>query len=450
MSKHRTQSERAPDGRMRALVNMQSAEFSRRIFFDDDIYRQEQERVFARAWLFVGHESQIKKPGDFFLSRMGEESVIVVRDNKGGVRVLLNSCRHRGMKVCRYDEGNTKRFYCPYHAWTYGLDGELLQAQDFDNIYKPGFDKKAWGLVPVAKIATIRGAIWATWDPDAPDFETYLGDAYKIMDLALRPFDGGDGEVEVLGGVQKWIALTNWKVAAENGCGDTLHAVSHASANLAAIAPSDDVKIGRRDPLGQILLSGHPEGHGFIYTKWPMDEERIEYRNSPIVREWFSEKWARRVEKFGDRAGVWPLLGTVFPNMSFHCQQPRTIVLWHPAGPTKTEMWRFYLVDADAPPEVRQFLKRYYLRYSGPGGLTEQDDMENWQYATEACGGVISSRYDFHYKAGVGMEGSDPEFPGVVTLETKHTEQNARFFYNRWAEYMDAESVATLYEKGAR
>jgi phenylpropionate dioxygenase-like ring-hydroxylating dioxygenase large terminal subunit len=77
------------------------------------------EKLFTRAWLFVGHESQIPNPGYFFVSRMGEESVILCRDTRGTVHVFLNSCRHRGMKVCRYESGNTSLFVCPYHSWIY-------------------------------------------------------------------------------------------------------------------------------------------------------------------------------------------------------------------------------------------------------------------------------------------------------------------------------------------
>ena len=96
-----------------------AGQISREIFVNDEIYPEELERVFARAWLFVGHESQIPNPGDFFVSSMGEESVILCRDRAGKVHVFLNSCRHRGMKVCRYDEGNTAVFTCPYHGWSY-------------------------------------------------------------------------------------------------------------------------------------------------------------------------------------------------------------------------------------------------------------------------------------------------------------------------------------------
>ena len=94
-------------GSMSGLVDVEQGIISREIFVSDEIYRQEQEHIFARAWLLIGHDSQIPKPGDFFASSMGEESVILCRDAAGQIHVFLNSCRHRGMKVCRYDQGNT-------------------------------------------------------------------------------------------------------------------------------------------------------------------------------------------------------------------------------------------------------------------------------------------------------------------------------------------------------
>ena len=92
---------------LRELVDIERGEISREVFVNPDIYQQELEQLFARSWLFVGHESQVPNPGDYFQSRMGEEAVLLVRDRKQQLHVFLNTCRHRGMKVCRYDEGNT-------------------------------------------------------------------------------------------------------------------------------------------------------------------------------------------------------------------------------------------------------------------------------------------------------------------------------------------------------
>lgn len=142
--------------RMSELVDLDRGLISREIFVDEDIYKQEQERIFARAWLFLGHESQIPQPGDFFTSYMGEESVIITRDRGGRIHVFLNTCRHRGMKVCRYDEGNTSTFMCPYHGWSYGLDGTLTGVPYYDTAYYGELDKSQWGLHEVANLRATR------------------------------------------------------------------------------------------------------------------------------------------------------------------------------------------------------------------------------------------------------------------------------------------------------
>ena len=114
------------DRSARSLVDNERGLVSRDVFVSEELYQQELERVFARSWLFVGHESQVPNPNDYFISRMGEESVILTRDRQGQIHVLLNTCRHRGMKVVRYDEGNSPVFSCPYHGWSYSTDGKLV------------------------------------------------------------------------------------------------------------------------------------------------------------------------------------------------------------------------------------------------------------------------------------------------------------------------------------
>ena len=192
-------------GALKNLVDVERGIISREIFVSDEIYRQEQERVFARAWLFIGHESQIPKPGDFLTSCMGEESVILCRDRAGKIRVFLNSCRHRGMKVCRYDEGNTVEFQCPYHGWSYATDGALVGVPFAKDAYGAQLDRGRWGLVEVARMENYKGTIWATWDAAAPPFAEYIGGYKLYLDLLLDAWDGREGGTEVIGGVHKWL-----------------------------------------------------------------------------------------------------------------------------------------------------------------------------------------------------------------------------------------------------
>ncbi len=105
--------------------------------------------------------------------------------------------------------------------------------------------------------------------------------------------------------------------------------------------------------------------------------------------------------------------GEIFPNTALHPRQPRTIAVWHPHGPHQTEVWRWYLVDKTAPAEVKAFLRDYYIRYSGPAGLTEQDDMENWNYAHAASRGTIARRHPYSYEQGMGYEFEIYEWDGL-------------------------------------
>jgi phenylpropionate dioxygenase-like ring-hydroxylating dioxygenase large terminal subunit len=424
-----------------SLVDDAGGAISREIFVDDHIYADELEKIFAKAWLFVGHESQIKNPGDFFVSRMGEESVILCRDREHKIHVFLNTCRHRGMKVCRYDEGNTPLFSCPYHAWTYSTDGKLVGVPMYNNLYEGNLDRSKWSLIEVTKMTNYKGTIWASWDENAPSFVDYLGDARVHLDNVLDCRDGREGGSEVLGGIQKWTAPFNWKFGAENFLGDTYHNVSHRSVDLIGIGPSARAGVkGRRDnqnPHGQDIWISFPQGHG-LHSSWRTEDDPYidSFKNDPNVEAWFKHCHEERKKRLGARARMVSKTGTIFPNTSYHAQQPRSLFTWHPNGALSTTIWRFFLVDADAPAEVKDFLRHYYMRYSGPAGMTEQDDMENWNYATAASRGTIARRYPYNYQQSMNaFEKGDP-VPGTVSKQI--TEQNARNYYRHWSRLMSA------------
>jgi phenylpropionate dioxygenase-like ring-hydroxylating dioxygenase large terminal subunit len=425
---------------------------SREIFVSESAHRDELEHLFSRAWLFVGHESLIPKPGDFFQSRMGEESVLLCRDRAGKIHVFLNTCRHRGMKVCRYDEGNTPLFTCPYHAWSYTLDGKLAGVPMADKLYEGVLDRSQWGLIEVPQMANYKGAIFATWDPLAPSFDDYLGEAKSQLDVLLDCRDGRPGGSEVIGGIQKWVVPSNWKFGTENFMGDTYHNVSHRSVDLIGISPNarSGMKGRRSDeiPGTQHVWFAYPQGHGIHSMLLPEDNWYVDaFRDSAVVEEYFRHCYEERKRRQGPEQSRWVgLVGSLFPNTSFHARQPRAMFVWHPNGPTSMEIWRFYLVDADAPAEVKDFLRHYYMRYSGPAGMTEQDDMENWNYATKASIGTIARRYPYNYQQ--SLHAARPGVFGAAEETLQMTEHNSRNFYAKWAQYVSGSDWNVLVGRG--
>src|SRR5438045_2532642 len=116
-------------------------------FVSPEVFAQEQEKIFSKKWVLVGHQSQIAKGGDYFVQEVAGESLIVLRDKDGRVRSFYNVCRHRGTRLREDRNGHLSVIQCPYHAWTYGLDGRLLGAPHMDDV--PGFDKANYSLNPV-------------------------------------------------------------------------------------------------------------------------------------------------------------------------------------------------------------------------------------------------------------------------------------------------------------
>ncbi len=126
-------------------------------FVSPDVFAKEQEKILAKHWLLVGHQSQIADAGQYFLAQIAGESLIVVRDQRSEIRAFYNVCRHRGTRLKEDECGHASAIQCPYHAWTYGLDGRLIGAPHMDEV--PGFDKADYSLQPV-NLALFEGFIF--------------------------------------------------------------------------------------------------------------------------------------------------------------------------------------------------------------------------------------------------------------------------------------------------
>ncbi|WP_051466958.1 aromatic ring-hydroxylating oxygenase subunit alpha [Actinomadura oligospora] len=416
----------------RAFVDGERTLVDRTIFSDPVLHRRELGRVFARSWLFLAHESQFERPGDFFTTFMGADPVIVTRQRDGGYRVLLNSCRHRGMRVCRYDSGNARAFTCSYHGWSYGIDGSLIAVPEEKAAYGDRLDRSAWGLAAAPRVETFKGLVFGTWDTEIPPLPEYLGDMAYYLDIVLDP--DGKGTV-ALPGVHRWRMRGNWKLAAEQFAGDSYHVLStHLSAVIAEASLRDDEL--RVPTTGfQVAMSG---GHGLGAFDGSEDFDYWRTAGFPEdVCAWMAAR-ADRAERHLGRARARDAVlihGNVFPNLSL-LPIRSSLRVWHPRGPDALEVHSWSIVPADAPPFVRRALLLDYGRHFGPSGTWEQDDSEQWHYSTADGDGFITRGLPLHYRMGHGRapRTSFPEFPG--SIDGLFSEANQRCFYERWSELM--------------
>ncbi|MFA7637735.1 MAG: Rieske 2Fe-2S domain-containing protein [Parvibaculum sp.] len=425
---------------IRSLFDPATGLLDRRIYEDEDIYQRELERIFARGWNFMCHESQISNPGDYFINYIGEDQVIVVRDTNGQVNVLLNTCRHRGNALCRAEQGNTKSFVCSYHGWNYGLNGDLIGVPGIKNYYRDDFDKKQWGLAKAAQVDSYLGFYFATLDADAPSLHDFLGDTGRTG-LGMV---ASQGDIVVLEGIQKNVIDCNWKIAVDN-LFDWYHVMySHASAGSSGFLNLSEIL----HPNNQLVMLGD-YGHAISGPGIPKemqdqidlmsDEERAELSKTLPIR--LRPRMAKELMgSTGVRSMGHP---NIFPNLWVTIGGMQ-ICLRLPRGPHATELWWFTVVPKDMPPEGRQQVLRTAVHLFGPAGLLEQDDGENWSQSTRASRGVASRKLGHTLQMGLGHDHVSTDPNGQTGIDTCINEHGQRWFYRSWTEWLAAESWADL------
>ena len=411
---------------IKSLIDPEGGLIDRRIFADHEIYELERERVFARCWLYLGHECEIPNPGDFVTRYMGEEPVILCRDSNGQLRAHLNLCRHRGNRVCRADRGNTKLFTCSYHGWTYANDGKLV----LDSF--GGLEREKWGLIPVAQIDSYKGLIFATFDPEAPTLKDYLGDMAWYLDIL---FDRREGGTEV-SGPHRWLLDANWKTSAENFGGDGYHiAATHGSAREVGVDTTTSQT--RQWSKGCQIDCGN----GHILNLWITPPEGGLWFGQPDdeIANYMKENAAEIENRLGTMRAqqIAPSAGTVFPNLSVHWLT-RTVRLWQPRGPDKMEIWSWAVVDKAASAKIKdtmRFVSQY--RFS-PTGVFEQDDMDNWIQVTAAAKSLIGQRYPANYQMRGDNSPIEIDLPGRV--KSRFSDNNQLSLYMHWAKMLQAKN----------
>ncbi len=415
-----------------SYVDPEKGTIDRRIFSDPDIYQLELERIFARAWNFMAHDSMIPNPGDFFMTYIGEDRVIVVRDNDMKPQVLVNSCRHRGNAVCRAEEGHATSFMCTYHGWTYDLKGALVGVPGFKEVYHEELDRENWGLIKAAQVETYKGFIFANMDPAAPNFLEYLGDVGRMaIDMVAEKGE----EIVCLGGVQKYLIPCNWKFAVDN-VWDFYHGLTHQSALQAGWQRSPQRKAGDITSQIRIPTMNFLGEYGHAYG----GPENRDANALSVVR---YQGWRERPEAkhaFGPLIDRLPTSHPhVFPNFWVTSPGLAQVSLRLPKDAGHTEIWWFTFVDKTKP-EMHKNQQNQAMHTFGPAGLLEQDDGENWGQSTRGMVGSVSKNYRLNYQMNLGNGEVIRDEQSPPRVEATGTTEHPQLWQLRaWSEWMAAE-----------
>lgn len=448
------------------LINLETREVKMRTLSDTEVYNLEMERIFAKTWVFLGHETEIPNSGDFMQRDMGSDSVLVTRDKSGAVNVVLNVCPHRGMKVSTLDSGNTQAHLCIYHGWAFRPNGDFIGAPvEKECMHGKILTKEQLGLKK-ARVALYGGLIFATWNVDGPSFDDFLGDAKWYYDtLWCRTTKG----MEVLGPPQRFVIRANWKTASEQGASDGFHVLT-LHRWLAEVGPYSK-KPGAEGSGGDLTPEMYGvevwTDHGHTMRCIDLDrkirrltgkdpavltvEEKLTVLPPPgLTAEMVPDLFKNlSKEQLGIMASAPPQVGNFFPNGLFEFiylpQADGKVVgamalhAYVPMGPDKLMFMNWILAEKDTPPELKAQMLRISCQLLGTSGMVEQDDSDTWPHQTIVSKGAMGKNITLKYQA--KYETGKPEgWPGPGHVGSGFTKDDTNWsFWQYWYDLMTVE-----------
>lgn len=349
----------------------------------DEVLALERERIFERCWLYVGHESEVAQRGSYRRRQVAGRPLFIIRGSDGAVRVLQNSCRHRGAMVCRADAGSAETFTCFYHGWTYNNKGELVGVPDAEG-YPPSFDRGRLGL-HAPRTQSYRGFYFVNFALQGEDLISYLGDARAFIDMVADQSAAG---IRVVPNSIRYGINANWKLMAENSV-DSYHVPSLHQTYLQYMA-RQGVTVALQEKgksWGLDLGKGHGAFSGLQRSEGAYGSAAI--RLDDATRQHIERIRQMQLERYGKELADWApgrVNFLVYPNLAF-VGKTTVRTIW-PVGAGATEVIAWTIVPADESGAGLDARVNDVPLFQGPGGFATPDDVE----ALESCQAGFAAR----------------------------------------------------------
>lgn len=353
----------------------------RNVFTDPEIFELEMKYIFEKNWMYLCHESQVKNPGDFFTVQMGRQPVIVTRDKAGEIHGFINACSHRGAQLVNTAGGNKRSFTCPFHMWSFSLDGTLMDCGEHKGKvgYSECFTKDDLGLQKIGNIGNYRGFIFGVIDDDACSLEEYLAEAKHALDLLADQSDEG---LEILPGATSYTYNGNWKLQAENGV-DGYHLEAIHGNYVMTIANRKKIQ-AEKDPVKPVdvgaIASGTSElpggyfdlgqGHVMLWAEFPSAADRPLHVGGRMSE--LEERYGALRAKF---IGGFLRNTCIYPNVFVMDQMSTQIRRFHPVAVDKTEVTTYCIAPIGETDAARERRIRQYEDFFNATGMATPDDL---------------------------------------------------------------------------
>ena len=392
---------------------------NRRIFTDEEIFELEMKHIFEGNWVYLAHESQVPRAGDYFTTYIGRQPVVITRDKDGVLHCMINACAHRGAMLCRRKTDNRMTLTCPFHGWTFRNDGTLLKVKDPEGAgYPDSFNTAgSHNLTQVARFESYRGFLFGSLNADVLPLEEHLGDATKVIDMLVDQSPDG---LEVVRGSSTYTYDGNWKVQAENGA-DGYH-VTATHWNYAATTSrrntGESANTTKTVDAGQWGKAGggywsYPNGHLCLWT----------WAANPADRPLW-DKLDSLKERFGEAKGDFMVKGSrnllLYPNVYLMDQFSTQIRHFRPISVDQTEVTIYCIAPVGESAESRAWRIRQYEDFFNASGMATPDDLEEFRscfltYQASAAPWNDMSRGAEHWHDGPDPVAEALDMPGVIS-----------------------------------
>lgn len=361
---------------------------NRRVFADPEVFELEKTNILYKSWLYLGHESEVKKKNDFVVRQIVNEEIIFTRDAGGAVNAFFNTCTHRGAQLCRERSGNKPMLGCPYHAWTFKTSGELVTRNADYGYPEDANADGAYNLKRVPRLEARGGFYFVNFDPDAAPLDVFLGDAATRIDMLN---EHTDGPLEIVGFHEYEIAA-NYKMMCENSY-DGYHLMpTHTSYFQYQKAMLEGIDAKPPSGTAISLRNGHAAVETDIQAGRPVAQWLPVWgeRARELIEERKIELEARLGPDRAYQVGQTQRLMIIFPNTVMNDQQSIQIRSVLPVSHDRMVTRAWLLGPADEDPELRRIRLEGALSFLGPGGFATPDDIEMLEICQRgyAMGGV--------------------------------------------------------------
>jgi len=409
-------------------------------YTSEEVFALEMEQLFASAWIYVGHGSQIPKPGDFYATTVGDQPVVMVRHTDASIKVLYNRCAHKGVQIAPEGCGHTGKFFrCPYHAWTYRTDGRLLSIplkKGYDNT---GFEacEASQGMVAVGAVEVYRDFVFCRLRPQGIGFAEFFGPSLSTLDNMVER--SPEGRLEVAGGVMRYLHRCNWKMLVDNQT-DTCHPmVAHESSAGTAVKVWQQAPEGTPRPMAVELFAPFVNPYEFFENMgirvWPNGHghtgvsDSIHAAYSPAPGYWESMVAAYGEERARGILGEVRHNTVYFPNLMV--KGPiQTLRLFKPLAADRTlvESWTFRL--AGAPDLLLERTLMYNRLVNAPTSVVGHDDLEMYERAQQG----LASRGSQWVNVGRLFDPAEKDQGEAVTNGTSEWQMRSQM--RAWVRFM--------------